>query len=114
MRAAARRGLEYYEQGLGGDGLVERTIREARAMANGSVTAEKWSRIAAWIARHLVDLDAPAADPENEAYPSPVLSLTFFGVQARQRGPQSERWPMLRVSLVELKPRMKEEPEERV
>ena len=70
MRAAARRGLEYYEQGLGGDGLVDRTIREARAMAAGNVTAEKWVRLRAWIARHLVDLDAPAADPENEDYPS--------------------------------------------
>lgn len=70
MRAAARRGLEYYEQGLGGDGLVDRTIREARAMAQGNVTAEKWVRLRAWIARHLVDLDAPAADPDNEDYPS--------------------------------------------
>jgi HK97 family phage prohead protease len=70
MRAAARRGIEYYEEGLGGDGLVDRTIREARAMARGSVTAEKWVRISAWIARHLGDLDAPAADPGNEGYPS--------------------------------------------
>lgn len=80
MRAAARRGLEYYEQGLAGDGLVERTVREARAMANGSVTADKWTRIAAWIARHLVDLDAPAADPDNEAYPSPgVVAHLLWG-----------------------------------
>ena len=70
MRAAARRGIEYYEEGLGGDGLVDRTIREARAMARGSVTAEKWVRIAAWIARHLGDLDAPAANPDSEDYPS--------------------------------------------
>lgn len=70
MRAAARRGLEYYEQGLGGDGLVERTIREARAMAAGNVTADKWVRIRAWIARHLVDLDSPAANPNSDDYPS--------------------------------------------
>lgn len=70
MRAAARRGLEYYEEGLGGDGLVERTIREARAMARGSVTAEKWVRIRAWIARHLVDLDSPSARPSSDDYPS--------------------------------------------
>lgn len=70
MRAAARQGLRYYEQGLGGDGLVARTISEARAMASGSVTAEKWVRIRAWIARHLVDLDAPAADPNSDDYPS--------------------------------------------
>jgi len=70
MRAAARRGVAYFEEGLGGDGLVDRTIREARAMARGSVTAEKWVRISAWIARHLGDLDAPAANPDNEGYPS--------------------------------------------
>lgn len=70
MRAAARQGLRYYEEGLAGDGVVDRTIREARAMASGSVTADKWVRLRAWIARHLVDLDAPAANPNNEDYPS--------------------------------------------
>jgi|TARA_R110000764_G_scaffold78908_1_gene157342 hypothetical protein len=70
MRAAARRGLKYYEDGLGGDGLVEATIREARAMARGSVTADKWVRIRAWIARHLSDLDSPTARPNSDGYPS--------------------------------------------
>ncbi len=70
MRAAARRGLEYYAEGLAGDGLVDRTVREARAMAAGNVTADKWVRIRAWIARHLVDLDSPDANPNSENYPS--------------------------------------------
>ena len=70
MRAAARKGLEYYAEGLGGDGLVERTIREARLMADGEVSDDKWIRIAAWIARHLDDLDAPDANPDSEDYPS--------------------------------------------
>ena len=70
MRAAARRGLEYYGEGLAGDGLVDRTVREARAMAAGNVTADKWVRIRAWIARHLVDLDSPDANPSSENYPS--------------------------------------------
>jgi HK97 family phage prohead protease len=70
MRAAARRGLEYYAKGLAGDGLVDRTVREARAMAAGNVTADKWVRIRAWIARHLVDLDSPDANPSSENYPS--------------------------------------------
>ena len=70
MRAAARRGLEYYEQGLAGDGVVERTIREARDMAAGTVSDDKWIRIAAWIARHLGDLDSPDADPSSDNYPS--------------------------------------------
>ena len=70
MRDAARRGIAYYEDGKAGDGVVDATVREARAMASGTVTADKWVRIAAWIARHLVDLDAPAADPSNDNYPS--------------------------------------------
>ncbi len=70
MRAAARRGLEYYADGKGGDGLVERTIREARLMANGQVSDDKWIRTAAWIARHLDDLDSPDADPNSDNYPS--------------------------------------------
>jgi len=70
MRAAARRGLEYYSEGLAGDGLVDRTVREARAMAEGNVTADKWVRIGAWIARHLGDLDSPDANPSSENYPS--------------------------------------------
>jgi len=70
MRAAARRGLAYYKEGKGGDGLVEKTIREARAMAEGSVSKDKWIRIRAWIARHLGDLDSPNAKPSSENYPS--------------------------------------------
>lgn len=74
MRAAARRGLKYYEEGKGGAGLVPATIREAREMAAGNVSADKWVRISAWIARHLPDLDAPknknATDP---AYPGAGL-----------------------------------------
>lgn len=70
MRAAARQGLRYHEEGLSGDGLRPQTVREARAMAEGNVSADKWVRIAAWIARHLGDLDAPAANPNNDDYPS--------------------------------------------
>lgn len=89
MRAAARQGLRYYEEGLGGDGLVDRTIREARAMANGTVTADKWVRIRAWIARHLVDLDVPAANPNNEDYPSPgVVAHLLWGSGPSKRAAQ--------------------------
>jgi HK97 family phage prohead protease len=70
MRAAARRGLEFHEQGLSGDGVTDQTIREARAMASGEVSDDKWIRISAWIARHLADLDAPDANPDSDGYPS--------------------------------------------
>jgi len=69
MRAAARRGLELYEQGLAGDGVTEQTIREARAMARGNVSVSKWNRIAPWIARHLTDLEAEQNQPGGEGFP---------------------------------------------
>jgi len=70
MRDAAEQGLKYLAEGYGGDGLTPKAIREARLMASGEVSNDKWVRIGAWIARHLPDLDAPAADPQNEDYPS--------------------------------------------
>ncbi len=89
MRAAARRGLEYYEQGLAGDGVTPGTIREARAMAEGTVSDDKWVRIAAWIARHLVDLDAPDANPESENYPSAgVVAHLLWGSGPTRRAAQ--------------------------
>jgi uncharacterized protein len=80
MRASARRGLEWHGAGLSGDGIVDRTIREARAMAQGNVTADKWVRLRAWIARHLVDMDAPANTPGNEDYPGPgAVAMALWG-----------------------------------
>jgi HK97 family phage prohead protease len=89
MRAAARRGLEYYEQGLAGDGVTPGTIREAREMAEGQVSDDKWIRIAAWIARHLVDLDAPDANPDSENYPSAgVVAHLLWGSGPSKRAAQ--------------------------
>jgi HK97 family phage prohead protease len=80
MREAAHRGLEWYAEGLAGDGLVERTVNEARAMVQGNVTADKWVRISAWIARHLADLDSPDADPDSDGYPSAgVVAHALWG-----------------------------------
>jgi hypothetical protein len=70
MRAAARRGLEYVSEGKAGDGLKQQTINEARKMAAGEISDDKWIRMSAWIARHLGDLDSPEADPQNPNYPS--------------------------------------------
>jgi HK97 family phage prohead protease len=89
MRAAARRGLEYYEEGLAGDGVTPKTIREARAMAEGTVSDDKWIRIAAWIARHLPDLDAPDADPDSNNYPSAgVVAHLLWGSGPSKRAAQ--------------------------
>ena len=89
MRAAARRGLEYYEEGLAGDGVTPGTIREAREMAEGRVSDDKWIRIAAWIARHLVDLDSPDANPDSDNYPSAgVVAHLLWGSGPTKRAAQ--------------------------
>jgi HK97 family phage prohead protease len=89
MRAAARRGLEYYEEGLAGDGVTPGTIREAREMAEGRVSDDKWVRIAAWIARHLVDLDSPDANPDSDNYPSAgVVAHLLWGSGPSKRAAQ--------------------------
>lgn len=80
MRASARRGLQWHREGLSGDGLVDRTVREAVAMSEGNVTADKWVRIRAWIARHLVDMDAPQNTPGDDRYPGPgAVAMALWG-----------------------------------
>jgi HK97 family phage prohead protease len=87
MVDAARKGLEWFAEGLAGDGLQDSTVRAAREMAEGRVSEDKWRKIAAWIPRHLVDLDAPAADPDNEDYPSPgVVAHALWGSDGGKAG----------------------------
>jgi HK97 family phage prohead protease len=70
IRDSAARGLELREQGFGGDGLVPRTIREARQMAAGEISEDKVIRANAWGARHAVDLDAAQnSDPDADGWP---------------------------------------------
>lgn len=86
MRSAARRGLEFKVAGYGGDGLVDKTIRDARLMAEGRVSDDKWIAIAAWIARHISDLDSPDADPSSKNYPSPgVVAHLLWGSGASKQ-----------------------------
>jgi len=74
MRAAARRGLKYHEEGESGDGLMPQTVEDARKMVRGEITEAKWRKIAPWIARHLVDLDAPKnSNPNDPQYPGAGL-----------------------------------------
>ena len=49
-------------------------MREARDMASGDVSEDKWRRIAPWIARHLDDLDAVE---DNEITPGLVAHLLW-------------------------------------
>jgi HK97 family phage prohead protease len=81
MEAAAR-GLEYHADGLSGDGVVDRTIREARLMADGEVSEDKVIRTNAWAARHLVDLDAEDnRDPQAEGFPGAgAVAFYLWGI----------------------------------
>jgi len=70
IQDAAARGLELRAEGYGGDGLVEKTIREARQMAAGDISEDKVIRANAWGARHEVDLDAPQnSDSDADGWP---------------------------------------------
>jgi HK97 family phage prohead protease len=82
IRDAAARGLELRAEGEGGDGLVERTIREARLMADGQVSEDKVIRASAWAARHLVDLDAPQnSNAANEDWPGAgAVAFYLWGI----------------------------------
>jgi HK97 family phage prohead protease len=82
IRDAAVRGLELRAEGYGGDGLVERTIREARLMARGEVSEDKVVRVSAWAARHMVDLDAPQnSDPEADGWPGAgAVAFYLWGI----------------------------------
>jgi HK97 family phage prohead protease len=56
VRANAQRGLDNLDSA--GDGLVERTISEARDLTRGSITEDKLRRLSAWIKRHRGDLQS--------------------------------------------------------
>ena len=80
IRNNARRGLKWHEEGKSGDGVTAQTVREARQMASGSISRDKAKRMAAWFARHMVDLTAPSAKPGHKDYPSPgVVAHALWG-----------------------------------
>ena len=87
IQSAAEKGLGYYADGLGGDGLVEQTISDARDLAGGSVSDEKARRMIAWIARHRVDWEGVPqnSDESNENFPGPgAVAALLWGVNPTQ------------------------------
>ena len=93
IRENAARGLRWYADGLGGDGLVPATIREAEELAAGRVTLDKVRRMSAWLARHMTDLDAPAANPRHPQYPSPgVVASALWGAGSRRDAERVMTW----------------------
>ena len=93
IRDAAARGLEFYEDGLGGDGLVDRTIREARAMVRGEISEDKVIRVAAWAARHEPDLRAEGAKPGQDGFPTPgAVAHYLWGIPTGDRYDDARSW----------------------
>lgn len=94
MRDNFRRGLEYHEEGKSGDGLRPQTVREARqAVEQGDLPMNKPRRMAAWFARHMVDLEG-APRPGDDDYPSPgqVAHLLWGGGVSRGESERAQRW----------------------
>jgi HK97 family phage prohead protease len=89
VQDAARRGLEFNRAGRGGDGLTDQTIREARLMAEGSVSDDKAVRTSAWAARHAVDLEASKNnDPDDPEFPGAgAVAHYLWGIDPLDPGP---------------------------
>jgi HK97 family phage prohead protease len=89
VQEAARRGLEFNRAGRGGDGLTDQTIREARLMADGSVSDDKAVRTSAWAARHAADLEAPQNnDPDDDDFPGPgAVAHYLWGIDPLDPAP---------------------------
>lgn len=86
IAAAARKGLRLYEEGKGGDGLVEETIADARRMAaREPLSEEKVRRMPAWWARHSEDWTEADTEPGEET-PGYVAAL-LWGIDALDGSP---------------------------
>jgi hypothetical protein len=97
MRNNARRGLKWHEEGKSGSGVVPATIREARDMAAGRVSTAKAKKMAAWFARHMVDLNAPSAKPGHPEYPSPgVVAHALWGGGSKSSSARAMAWARAR------------------
>ena len=86
---AAARGLELRADGYGGDGLTDQTIREARRMADGEMSADKVVRANAWAARHAGDLDAAQnSDADADGWPGAgAVAHYLWGIDPLDPGP---------------------------
>ena len=94
MRDNFRRGLAYHEAGKSGDGMMPQTVREARqAVEDGDLPDNKPKRMAAWFARHMVDLDT-APKRGDKDYPSPgqVAHLLWGGGVTKPVSERAMRW----------------------
>ena len=95
VSANAKRGLDLLE--FAGDGLQPKTVREARQMASGDISADKVRRMAAWLARHSTDLNSPRADDYLEGKrerptPGQVAWLLWGGDIGKANRDRAQGW----------------------
>lgn len=107
MRAAARRGLQYHADGKSGSGLVPQTVADARRMADeGTVSETKVRKIGPWIARHMVDLDAPSnKNTGDSGYPGAglVAHLLWGSGPSKTRAQAAMNWANRQVAMLDKK-----------
>ena len=95
VSANAKRGLDLLE--FAGDGLRPQTVREARQMASGDISADKVRRMAAWLARHATDLNSPRADDylsgkRERPTPGQVAWLLWGGDIGKANRDRAQAW----------------------
>jgi len=84
IQEAARKGLEWYEEGLAGDGLQAETVRDARELVANRVDSDKLVRLGAWIRRHRGDWEGVPqnSDRTDERFPGAGAVAGFlWGVE---------------------------------
>jgi HK97 family phage prohead protease len=85
IQDAARQGLEWYEQKLGGDGLTAETVRDARELVANRIDSDKLVRLSAWVARHRTDWEGVPSNSErtDPDFPGPgAVAAALWGVDS--------------------------------
>ena len=102
IKENAQKGLDLNKKGFGGDGLTDKTKREARDMASGKITLSKCKRMAAWFQRHKPDLDAPKnSNPKDSDYPGPGLVAWLLWGGDTDGGMRAAEWAAAQVERAE-------------
>ncbi len=113
MQTNAQRGLDNLNKA--GDGLTDKTKREARSMANGEdVSIDKIVRMGAWHKRHLSDLDREKSNPNDpDTWRASDVAFLLWGsnpwTNPTQAGDWADRKVAQLISEGALEPRAKKE-----
>lgn len=103
VRDAAKRGLKWYEEGHGGDGLTDGAVQRARSLARGeNQTPRQIKRMRSFFARHEVDKSSKSWREGTPAKPSPSqVAWALWGGDAGMSWSNSEAEKMNKKRLVE-------------